>query len=118
MEFLLPRPFSRIASGRDFRYENAKRMIRLVAAALAGAVFASACFLVTGHYGHSQPGRFKIETAFGGSTVIVLDTATGALHYSTPTWAGDEQGWVQTNRISLPTPFFTPRPAKELSAAR
>jgi hypothetical protein len=94
-------------------------MIKLLAAALVGAVLTSAGFLVTGHYQSDREiGRFKIERAFGGSTVIVLDTATGALHYSTPTWAGDEQGWVQTNRISLPTPWLTPRPSNSLSATR
>jgi hypothetical protein len=42
----------------------------------------------------------------GDLTFVTLDTVTGALHYSSPTYAGDEQGWVQTNRTEMHVPWI------------
>lgn len=75
-------------------------MIRFLIGGVVGAAIATAGFLVSGWH-KTEIGRFRIERVFGDSTFVTIDTATGALHYSSPGFAGNEEDWVQAIRTDL-----------------
>jgi hypothetical protein len=86
---------------------------RLLGAAMFGALLSYVAFSLGSWQGRKeQIGRFQLHKT-GDSSFVTIDTVTGALHYSTPTYAGDEQGWVQTNRTELHVPWLAdPRVTK------
>jgi hypothetical protein len=91
--------------------DNPSGMMRLLVTAIVAALIACVAFSFGSWH---RTGRFRIER-LGDSTFVTLDTVTGALHYSGPTYAGDEQGWVQTNRAELHVPWINdPRVTKVL----